>query len=148
MIRVVLPTNGAVTGTVRAARSGRPVPEASVTLVDGDGDVVASAVTGADGRYEFGDVPTGTYTLTAAGYAPVATRVELDGGRLDCDLALGTPRPAVPDDDVIVMDAPGADQLGASLATTAEDDLPAGHRAHDEERLLAGDDPVGERRVR
>jgi hypothetical protein len=87
---VVLLSNGTITGTVRAASSDLPVREASVMLVDGYGTVVASTVTGEDGRYEFADLPPGAYTLTASGYAPVASRVELGGSRTEHDVALGT----------------------------------------------------------
>jgi hypothetical protein len=88
---IVLLSNGAITGTISSASSGVPVREASVTLVDADGTVVASTVTGPEGRYEFRDLLPGPYTLTASGYAPVAARVELGGDRVDRrDVALGS----------------------------------------------------------
>lgn len=59
-------------GTVRAASTGRPVEEALVTLVDAQGGVIATQITGADGLYDFDDLPEGDYTVTASGYAPVA----------------------------------------------------------------------------
>lgn len=59
-------------GTVRTASTGRPVEEALVTLVDGHGGVIATQITGADGLYDFDDLPEGDYTVTASGYAPVA----------------------------------------------------------------------------
>jgi hypothetical protein len=90
---VVLRSNATVTGTVRAARSGLPVAEASVTLVDGYGNVVGASITGADGRYEFADLLPGTYTLTASGFAPVASRIDLVGERADRDMTLGHPGP-------------------------------------------------------
>ncbi len=107
---VVLPTNGAISGTVRAASSGRPVPEASVTLVDSAGEVVASTVTGEDGRYGFADLLPGAYTLTGSGYPPVAMRVELESDRTDHhEVVLGTPRHAVraqpPEDDEVATPA-------------------------------------------
>jgi hypothetical protein len=70
-----------------------PVAEASVTLVDGYGNVVGASITGADGRYEFGDLLPGTYTLTASGFAPVACRIDLVGERADRDMTLGDPGP-------------------------------------------------------
>jgi EmrB/QacA subfamily drug resistance transporter len=93
---VVLRSNAAITGTVRSARSGLPVVDASVTLLDGYGNVAGSTVTGEDGRYEFGDLLPDTYTLTASGYAPVATKVDLRDGRTDRDIALGEPGTAGP----------------------------------------------------
>lgn len=72
-----LSAGGRVAGTVVAASDGRRLPEASVTLVDAGGAVVASALTGPDGSYGFDDLPSGAYTLTAAGYAPVATPVRV-----------------------------------------------------------------------
>ena len=94
-VDLVLPANGTIAGMVRAASSARPVPEASVTLVDSAGDVVASAVTGEDGRYEFADLLPGGYTLTASGYAPVATAVQLESERVDeHDVILGSPNGA------------------------------------------------------
>ena len=69
---------GRLTGTVVAATDGRRLREATVTLVDADGSVVGSVVTDAEGHYAFEDLDGGRYTLTAAGYAPVATGVEVD----------------------------------------------------------------------
>ncbi|NAZ80841.1 DHA2 family efflux MFS transporter permease subunit [Kineococcus sp. R8] len=69
---------GRLTGTVVAASDGRRIREASVTLVDAEGDVVAAAVTDEDGTYSFEDLAGGHYTLTAAGYAPVATSVDVE----------------------------------------------------------------------
>jgi uncharacterized protein YfaS (alpha-2-macroglobulin family) len=88
-VDLVLLTNGTLTGVVRAASTGRPVRDASVTVVDGHGNVVATMVTGDDGRYEFTDLLPAAYTLTASGYAPVATRVDLAGDRTDRDVMLG-----------------------------------------------------------
>ncbi|MGC9670490.1 carboxypeptidase regulatory-like domain-containing protein [Planosporangium sp. 12N6] len=93
---VVLRSNATVSGVVRAARSGQPVPDASVTLVDAYGNVAGTVVTGDDGRYEFAGLLPGAYTLTASGYAPVATRLEVSGERTDRDVTLGDP--AIPDD--------------------------------------------------
>jgi EmrB/QacA subfamily drug resistance transporter len=90
-IDVVLVTNGTLGGVIRSATSGQPVPDASVLAVDGYGTVVGATVTGADGRYEFEDLQPGAYTVTASGYAPVASRVQLAGDRTDHDILLGTP---------------------------------------------------------
>ncbi|HEV7899928.1 MAG TPA: carboxypeptidase-like regulatory domain-containing protein [Planosporangium sp.] len=95
-VDVVLRAGARVTGTVRAARSGLPVADASVMLMDGCGNVAGSTVTGEDGRYEFGDLLPGGYTLTASGYAPVASRIDLVGERVDRDIALGDAGTASP----------------------------------------------------
>ncbi|WP_380174523.1 MFS transporter [Kineococcus sp. DHX-1] len=75
---LVLTGGGRLTGTVVAASDGRVLREATVTLVDADGEVVGSVVTSADGSYSFEDLAGGHYTLTAAGYAPVATSVDVE----------------------------------------------------------------------
>jgi EmrB/QacA subfamily drug resistance transporter len=96
-IDLVLLSHGTLTGVVRAATSGLPVRDASVTLVDNDGAVVASGVTADDGAYRFADLLPGPYTLIASGYAPVAARVDLAGERTDRrDVTLGAPGPATP----------------------------------------------------
>lgn len=91
---VVLRSQVCLAGTVRAAGSRLPVSEASVTLVDTEGNVAGAAVTGIDGRYEFTDLQPGPYSLTASGYAPVALRVELHEDRTDQDVELGAPAQA------------------------------------------------------
>jgi EmrB/QacA subfamily drug resistance transporter len=92
---VELAPSGRLAGTVRAASSGRPLEEANVTLIDEHGAVVASAVTGPDGGYRFTDLMPGSYTLTASGYAPVASRVEIGGGAPEgSDILLGGPAAA------------------------------------------------------
>ena len=75
-----LPPRSRLVGTVTAASSGLPVDEAVATLLDETGTVVGSAVTGPDGTFVFEDLPEGTYTLTAVGYAPVAQTVTLNAG--------------------------------------------------------------------
>jgi hypothetical protein len=93
-MNVVLQGNGALRGTVRSANGARPVPDASVSLVDGSGGVVAAGTTDADGQYMFAEVPPGGYTLIASGHPPVATGVELTGERSEvCDVTLGAGQP-------------------------------------------------------
>jgi EmrB/QacA subfamily drug resistance transporter len=86
---LVLTANGMLTGHVRVAGSDLPVPDASVLAVDQFGTVVGATVTGPDGSYEFPNLQSGGYTVTASGYAPVATRVEVTGRRTDHDILLG-----------------------------------------------------------
>lgn len=87
---VELGTRTRLGGTVRSARTGRPVEDAIVTVLDGNGGVAATAITGADGLYEFENLPAGTYTLAASGYPPVAASLQVTGAdSTDHDITLG-----------------------------------------------------------
>ncbi|WP_214369281.1 MFS transporter [Pseudonocardia sp. H11422] len=89
---IELPRRARLIGTVTAASTGRGVPEALATLIDPAGSVVGSTVTDADGGFAFDDLPEGTYTLTASGYAPVATVVQVTaGGATTTQVALAAP---------------------------------------------------------
>ncbi|MBM2617485.1 MFS transporter [Actinoplanes sp. LDG1-06] len=90
-VDLALAVGGVLTGNVRAAGSGHPIPEASVVAVDRFGRVAGAATTDHEGRYELRDLPPGVYTVAASGHAPVATRVELTGDHADHDITLGTP---------------------------------------------------------
>jgi hypothetical protein len=94
---LMLTVGGTLAGNVRAAGSGRPVPEASVLAVDHSGAVAGATTTGPDGRYELRDLPPGTYTVAASGHGPVATRVELAGDHTAHDITLGAARNDRPD---------------------------------------------------
>jgi uncharacterized repeat protein (TIGR01451 family) len=92
-----------------------PVPGVTVTLTDGDGNEVATAVTDADGLYLFDGLVPGDYTVTfsdlPAGYSVtetnaagttaannsnglVSTKVSLAAGETDLTFDLGIYRPA------------------------------------------------------
>lgn len=87
---VTLAGAGGVHGTVRHGRTGHPVPDARVTVLDACGDVVASATTDEDGTYTLRDLAPGAYTVVAGGYPPVAADVALgDGGAHRVDLQVG-----------------------------------------------------------
>ena len=65
--------SSAVGGLVRDAATGQPVEFASVALLRAaDAGVVQATYTDAAGRYAFGPVPAGAYTLAVSfvGYAP------------------------------------------------------------------------------
>ncbi|OEJ93617.1 MFS transporter [Streptomyces thermolilacinus] len=76
-------------GTVRAP-GGRPVDEARVTLLDAAGNTVGTLTTGPDGTFRFADLASGSYTVIASGYPPVAAPVQVAGGaRTSRDISLG-----------------------------------------------------------
>ena len=79
-------------GTVRAWSTDSPLADARVMLMDGAGNVVATADSDTDGGYTFADLAAGEYTLIASGYPPVASAVRVDG-RADSryDVLLGYP---------------------------------------------------------
>ena len=91
---IALATRTQLSGTVRSAGAGRPVAEALATLVSEDGHVVGSRVTGEDGSFRFDDVAHGVYTITASGYAPVASEIEIGPGH-PSDVVLSLVPPAV-----------------------------------------------------
>ncbi|WP_461096146.1 MFS transporter [Streptomyces bullii] len=87
-IEVDLDAGARLRGVVRAPHG--PLADARVTLVDAAGNVVGSAMTGADGAYAFTDLDGGEYTVIATGYPPVATALTVTGqGVDDHDIELG-----------------------------------------------------------
>ncbi|MCH5675891.1 carboxypeptidase-like regulatory domain-containing protein [Streptomyces sp. CME 23] len=87
---VTLHPAGTVAGTVRHARTGRPVADARITLLDADGVLVASARTADDGTYTLTDLTPGAYTLVAGGHPPASATVTLDSADTpSVDLDLG-----------------------------------------------------------
>ena len=77
-----------VSGTVRG-RTGVPVPEARVTLLDPTGNLVGSATTDPDGRFGFPSLSPGEYTMITRGHFPATGSVAVPkGGRADLDLVL------------------------------------------------------------
>jgi EmrB/QacA subfamily drug resistance transporter len=75
---VVLGGTGRLSGAVRSAE-GAPVADATVTLTDGRGEVVATTHADSDGAYHFRDLVSGRYTLavSARAYRPAAIAVEV-----------------------------------------------------------------------
>jgi EmrB/QacA subfamily drug resistance transporter len=82
----------ALMGSVRTATAGVPVPEALATLLDADGRVIASTITGTGGQFVFDDLQAGVYTVIASGYRPVATKAQVGLGTFtDAVITLGHP---------------------------------------------------------
>ena len=81
-----------LSGTVRAWSTDSPLADARVMLMDGAGNVVATADSDPEGSFAFADLDAGEYTLIASGYPPVASAVRVDG-RIDSrhDVQLGYP---------------------------------------------------------
>ncbi|WP_031466207.1 MFS transporter [Sciscionella sediminilitoris] len=77
-VDTVLESTARLTGRVHAAHG--PVPDVCVSLLDHDGRVLHSAVTGVDGSYLLEDLTPGRYTLVATSYAPNVSKVRLSGG--------------------------------------------------------------------
>ncbi|WP_369125362.1 MSCRAMM family protein [Catenulispora pinisilvae] len=79
-------------GTVRAWSTDSPLADARVMLMDGAGNVVATADSDPEGSFAFADLDAGEYTLIASGYPPVASAVQVDGRRDSrYDVQLGFP---------------------------------------------------------
>ncbi len=108
----------AVTGTVELEGSGEPVAGTPVTL---RGSPFEPATTGADGTFEFADVPEGTYSLSVqlgGCAAPYDGELVVDGAE-DVDIAI----------------VPNVDAGGYSCSVTTAD-----YRQGDTRVTLSGDD--------
>ncbi|BBF98877.1 MULTISPECIES: MFS transporter [Pseudonocardia] len=79
---LLLPERSRLTGRVTAAPDGLPVAQAIATLIDSDGAVVGSRLSGRDGTFTFEGLTPGSYTLATSGYPPVAAVVSLEAGRV------------------------------------------------------------------
>jgi EmrB/QacA subfamily drug resistance transporter len=90
---VVLVGGARVRGVVRARSDARPLPEATVTLLDTAGNVLATTRTGEKGEYAFDDLLAGDYSLVASGFAPVAAGLQVAAGAVvEHDVTLGGER--------------------------------------------------------
>jgi hypothetical protein len=121
-----------VAGTIRAAETSRPIPGASVALVDSRGEVMAARNTDDAGRYLFGELTPGSYTLTVSAPCcqPSALPVTILDGTLatvDAELqgrsrvegtACSTHGTVVPDARVVFVDSDG----NVAAATTTGPD--------------------------
>ncbi|HKS45595.1 MAG TPA: MFS transporter [Amycolatopsis sp.] len=68
-----------LSGTART-EGDRVVPDARITVLDGEGNVAAVARTDGEGHYVVSDLPEGEYTVVASGYPPATSQVSLRGG--------------------------------------------------------------------
>ncbi|UAK32809.1 MFS transporter [Nocardia asteroides] len=90
-VDITLLGSGEVSGVVRSGTLGEPLPGATITLTDLDGEVVRSASAAADGAYVCHGVVPGTYTLVAVAehMRPSATALTVpDSGLLHHDIEL------------------------------------------------------------
>ncbi|WP_202805987.1 MFS transporter [Actinopolymorpha alba] len=88
---VELVAKATVRGTTRT-RDGEPVPDARVTLLDLEGNVVRMSYTDHEGGYAFADLDAGDYTVVATGYPAVARGLSLSGGEVTAhDVELSHP---------------------------------------------------------
>lgn len=74
-------------GTARTD-DDRVVPDARITVLDGEGNVAAVARTDEAGRYLVSDLPEGEYTVVASGYPPATSRVTVSGAQAEHDVRL------------------------------------------------------------
>ncbi len=102
-------------GVVRTATVGVPVSEALATLIAADGQVIGSAMTNAEGRFLFEDLPAGAYTLITTGYPPVTTEV---------NLGVGTPT-----ETVITLWPPSVTSPSTATSGNGDHLLPVGRHA-------------------
>ncbi|MEV5833508.1 MFS transporter [Nocardia sp. NPDC052112] len=144
LLDLTLTGSGELSGVVRSAGRGTPLPGATVTLTDIHGEVVGAAITAADGGYVCHGIVSGTYTLVAVAehMRPSATTLTIsDSGLLRHDIEMASMAVlagsawadgdrAVPDIQITVLDASG--DLTATARTDADgrylvSDLPEGH---------------------
>ena len=91
---ILLSGTSGLTGLVRSAGTGLPVPDAMVIVTDVRGDLLATGSTGEQGEFSFTELVPGTVTVAvnAAGYRPRALPVEVGGTgvtRVEAELETG-----------------------------------------------------------
>jgi MFS family permease len=95
-VELALAAGGALAGTVTGP-DGRTLADALVTVVDERGEVVATTVSGAHGRFDVPAVAPGSYTVTTSVHLPAVSRVELAAsGTTTVELRLGAVGPVAP----------------------------------------------------
>ncbi|MEZ3181105.1 MFS transporter [Streptomyces pimonensis] len=117
---ILLSGTSGLTGLVRTAGTGLPVPDAIVVVTDVRGDLLATGSTGEQGEFSFAGLVPGAVTVAvnAAGYRPRALPVEVGGTgttRVEVDLETGArvrgvvraPHGPLADTRVTLVDAAG-----------------------------------------
>ncbi|MEU9340678.1 MFS transporter [Streptomyces sp. NPDC048278] len=117
---ILLSGTSGLSGVVRGAGSALPVKDAMVIVTDVRGDLLATAATGEQGDFRFGELVPGVVTVAvnAAGYRPRALPVEIGGTgvtRIEVDLDAGAqlqgvvraPHGPLADARVTLVDAAG-----------------------------------------
>ncbi|MEU3252942.1 MFS transporter [Streptomyces sp. NPDC006997] len=117
---VLLGGTSGLSGLVRAAGSGEPLPDAMVVVTDVRGDLLAGGTTGAQGEFSFTELVPGAVTVAvnATGYRPSALPVEVGGTgvtRVEVELDAGArvrgvvraPHGPLADARVTLVDAAG-----------------------------------------
>ncbi|MFF7473195.1 DHA2 family efflux MFS transporter permease subunit [Streptomyces sp. NPDC008092] len=117
---ILLSGTSGLSGVVRGAGSALPVKDAMVIVTDVRGDLLATAATGEQGDFRFGELVPGVVTVAvnAAGYRPRALPVEIGTAgvtRIEVDLDAGAqlqgvvraPHGPLADARVTLVDAAG-----------------------------------------
>ncbi|MER7931695.1 MFS transporter [Streptomyces sp. NPDC093272] len=117
---ILLSGTSGLSGVVRGAGSALPVKDAMVIVTDVRGDLLATAATGEQGQFVFGDLVPGVVTVAvnAAGYRPRALPVQIGTTgvtRIEVDLDAGAqlqgvvraPHGPLADARVTLVDAAG-----------------------------------------
>ncbi|MDT9700296.1 MFS transporter [Streptomyces sp. P17] len=117
---ILLSGTSGLSGVVRAAEGALPVKDAMVIVTDVRGDLLATAATGEQGEFAFGELVPGTVTVAvnADGFRPRALPVEIGGTgvtRVEVDLDSGAqvqgvvraPHGPLSDARVTLVDAAG-----------------------------------------
>ncbi|WP_328872416.1 MFS transporter [Streptomyces sp. NBC_00287] len=117
---ILLSGTSGLSGVVRAADGALPVKDAMVIVTDVRGDLLATAATGEQGEFAFGELVPGTVTVAvnADGFRPRALPVEIGGTgvtRVEVDLDSGArvqgvvraPQGPLSDARVTLVDAAG-----------------------------------------
>jgi len=81
-VDVTLTGASRLTGTIVSAPQGDPLPDVTLTLADGRGEVVATTTTGEKGQYSIENLVAGAYTLavSAQSWRPTALTVRIADG--------------------------------------------------------------------